>query len=485
MRMEDLANFLLRPDIDLCFTLHPNQLAKPGFKPPSEWSYWWNWAADISPNQSNSKWLLLWLYLISGYGDSRKLCKVEETVAFESIPAQLRSMIDSARNMSLPRKQISITPLKSGTIPGMSPKKSHEVQHMTTYISTLLSDPRNKRIRHVVDIGAGQAYLSRALRDDLGLHVLALDWSEVQSKGAARRENLKKSASKNISHTLAESKGSLTYQTTNITSSTALIQSIDSWIERYSEEVQDVNEETEIPILFVALHACGSLTLDIIRALTASLHSDSLPKRPWTPQAAVIVGCCYNLLREDDCTLQALKVPKIRLTPNHLQLAAQTPTEWDNNIRETTLSIRKVAWRALLEGILTKGYYSRENKDHVDDDDQTTSPPQHKRLGRLNDAVYEDWSRFLEISEEKLTGQKRDTGDGVTAQLDRVMESRLEVFHTIRCFLGPVVESLILLDRVRWIRNSLEGTGMKAELVNLFDQGSGSGRNVAVVITSD
>jgi len=46
-----------------------------------------------------------------------------------------------------------------------------------------------------------------------------------------------------------------------------------------------------------------------------------------------------------------------------------------------------------------------------------------------------------------------------------------------------VIETLILLDRQQWLKEELEGMKMDVQLVNLFDQASGSGRNVAIVIT--
>ena len=49
-----------------------------------------------------------------------------------------------------------------------------------------------------VDSPTSQAYLSRALRDRLGLHVLALDWSTIQSDGAIRREKNKKKMSTDV-----------------------------------------------------------------------------------------------------------------------------------------------------------------------------------------------------------------------------------------------------------------------------------------------
>jgi hypothetical protein len=69
------------------------------------------------------------------------------------------------------------------------------------------------------------------------------------------------------------------------------------------------------------------------------------------------------------------------------------------------------------------------------------------------------------------------------------LESALSVLHVLRCIMGPLIETLILLDRYEWIREELNGSGvsqesntMDVDLINLFDQATGSGRNVAIII---
>ena len=123
------------------------------------------------------------------------------------------------------------------------------------------------------------------------------------------------------------------------------------------------------------------------------------------------------------------------------------------------------------------------------------------RLGRLPDAAYADWPVFLatvrassasggegrEMHGEAKGGEaERCEGFDLGKEEDRkTMESRLAVLHVLRCLLGPVVESLIILDRVQWLRERLSERvdgEMDVEIVNLFDQAAGSGRNVAVVV---
>jgi hypothetical protein len=165
--------------------------------------------------------------------------------------------------------------------------------------------------------------------------------------------------------------------------------------------------------------------------------------------------------------------------------------------------------------------------------------PTHRRLGKINDRAYEDWQVFLRVAgdkmgvdlprldperstsdssalvppspepaldatppshaleglrSEELTEKKERTHREVEAidkqrkRRRRRTESGLEVLHTLRCLLGSLVESMILLDRLVWVREELAGipcgvrSEMEVELVNLFDQATGSGRNVGLVI---
>ena len=151
------------------------------------------------------------------------------------------------------------------------------------------------------------------MRDQLGLHVLALDWSDVQSKGAARREAMgpKKrnkdplrptkpsGASSDATRESVEPpmrspecQGSLLYRTLEIRSD-SLLCAVDQW----AEEMRAMHGPhcSSLPTLFVALHACGSLTPNLLRAFISRLRGDET-RRNWCPRAAVIVGCCYNLL---------------------------------------------------------------------------------------------------------------------------------------------------------------------------------------------
>lgn len=156
------------------------------------------------------------------------------------------------------------------------------------------------------------------MRDQLRLHVLALDWSEVQTRGAVRKDDPKagrkarRNAQENSTmpqkansttpstyprnHPINQrQEGSLTYVTVKIDTDT-LLSSTRAWVEAYHPSTP--GSDKPVPALLVALHACGSLTPDILRAFITACRADP-EKARWVPRGALVVGCCYNMLRPE------------------------------------------------------------------------------------------------------------------------------------------------------------------------------------------
>ncbi|KAJ7718119.1 methyltransferase domain-containing protein [Mycena maculata] len=352
---------------------------------------------------------------------------------------------------------------------GMSPKKAHEVTQSVAYISNLFHslgmDPRGVRI---VDIGAGQGYLTRALQSHLGTtHLLALDSSEIQTRGAQRWEERTGLV------------GSITQKTIHITPTT-LCDSIDEWIGNTSSQGEE--ESDPVPVLLVALHACGSLTPDILRTFFIQRAASSQDRPLWTPIGIVAVGCCYNLLAPQDFPLsKPMTTSPISLASSAYHMAAQIPAQWfrtPESRADAALALRKVVWRAIIGARFAKLHADYERGPL----DGTGDRPVMRRLGRLNNTVYTDWKTFAGVAGERI-----GVDFGPDNELDageRALISELEVLHVLRCIIGPLVETLIIMDREQWVKEQLDsGTGdMRVEMVNLFDQATGSGRNIALVV---
>ncbi|KIK10730.1 hypothetical protein PISMIDRAFT_124008, partial [Pisolithus microcarpus 441] len=386
-----------------------------------------------------------------------------------------------------------------------------------------------RNAQHVVDVGSGQGYLSRALQEQ-GLHVLALDNNANQTSGAnnwkikdalrrahEQRRNNTQDIKTGSSQTTpsSHSNGSLTHRTVHI-KPTTLEAAIEDWL---LANVPDTftSSRDPIPIMFVALHACGSLTVDVLRTFL-SRHSKAESGRWWEPHSLVVVGCCYNLITPSGMRLfRSLRrplSPRPTLPIAALHLATQVPTHWFRTEKAgmgACLAVRKVVYRALLQPVIqlaaqcrkestdSQEIMSRENNQELTARLGLGETPENRRLGKLNDTSYTDWSTFLVSATTKLGISVDDlTQEGVFERLR--MESRLEVVHVLRCILGPLIESLILLDRYEWLREELgvvrgkypvneegreqlQNGAVAVEMVSLFDQVTGSGRNVALVVS--
>jgi hypothetical protein len=120
-----------------------------------------------------------------------------------------------------------------------------------------------------------------------------------------------------------------------------------------------------------------------------------------------------------------------------------------------------------------------------------------RKSGKLRDTAYTNWNTFLQVAEQRMLVKfpsdefDPDETECIAAGAkSRKTERELEVLHVLRCLVGPVVESTILRDRMEWVRQELgtvvfpgpNSTEPRVELVNLFNQATGSGRNVAIVV---
>lgn len=194
---------------------------------------------------------------------------------------------------------------------------------MCAFVNAMAEDPSDsgdrRQVQHLVDVGAGQGYLTRNLADvPLSFELLALDSSEDQVEGAKKRqqelerwqrkvfgrrkaqvakETLQDGANAVSPDTQAESQssksGSVT-QATVFVDKDALPAAIDQWIK------DQMPSASEAPVIIIGLHACGSLTPAVLRSFVSLYHTqkeEQLSPRAWRCAGLALVGCCYNRIR--------------------------------------------------------------------------------------------------------------------------------------------------------------------------------------------
>jgi len=134
-----------------------------------------------------------------------------------------------------------------------------------------------------------KGYLTRALKALLPrTRILALDADKAQTVGAQRWE---RQLLPPPTPTTQEKNPSITHKTIHITPK-KLFETVDEWIKEEEVVSPEEDRREEIPVLLVGLHACGSLTPDIIRTFGQSRPSNKM----WKFAAVVVIGCCYNLM---------------------------------------------------------------------------------------------------------------------------------------------------------------------------------------------
>ncbi|CAE6391222.1 unnamed protein product [Rhizoctonia solani] len=234
--------------------------------------------------------------------------RYEKLFQDQELHPSLRQLIRRISQLRLPRALEDIHGILPGSSiqsnSGMSPKKAHEVQRLSDLINMIYNTSIGGPNRLIVDVGAGQGYLSRKLAGHTGTRVLALDGDKGQTEGATLRgkglSHAERQRARNREGTLPDEENAdpvappVTHRTLFITSD-SLLHAIDEWIERL-----DVDQgTTPCPVLITGLHACGSLTPAVLRCfidLCTRFGQEVANKRRWAPVGLALVGCCYNLM---------------------------------------------------------------------------------------------------------------------------------------------------------------------------------------------
>jgi len=338
---------------------------------------------------------------------------------------------------------------------GLSAKKAHEVERCLGIITSVLGDVEHP---HVLDLGSGRGHLSRALTEaPLGAHVLAIDGDASQRDGAEHLDRVGR----------AKVTGSLQHRVQRLDE-----QAIGELLEMWTSKQADAAK------LCIGLHACGQLSVDILRAFAAATE-------PTLP--LVLVPCCYNLMPSTsfpmaDATKTAL--PDLELSRDALMVATQCPQHWASSDAEwarARLALRKLGYRARLEAELRNS---------------GVTIAEEVRIGRLRDAVCADWATYRTAALGKLgLAATASAGGASDLQFPGVAVPPVVVEHaawtelafvhaavwTIRARLGPVIEAMIALDRFVFLAERLPDRAV--EVHALFDRfGSGSLRNLALVV---
>lgn len=338
----------------------------------------------------------------------------------------------------------------------MSLKKEHEVEVMSLVASTVSSITSSS---HVIDIGDGKGYLSSHLALQYGLKVLGLDSCNSKTIGAAERVN-KLQKQQPCVHTnfkcpveeTSMSKSNISFkESTNLT-----VRPQDSL---YKQATLYTSTETDLKRVLmhyfpderlykfgiVGLHTCGSLSPVCLKLFKDNKNDATF---------LINVGCCYNLLEEDGDSStfplsNYLNNKKFKLGRNARMLSLQAPSR----IYSSKKISESLMFRAVFELLL---------EEKLDDYNRSD-----KKVGRIG-AKCKNFQEYCKRGLLKLGLDKKVNDKELEELFMKYSHYKplLEFYFMLRVSLAPVIENIILLDRLLFL---LENGLRNSFLVKMFE----------------
>lgn len=304
-------------------------------------------------------------------------------------PPSLQEFLVTLQSLVLPREQnlsnamlenFHVLTLSSVLSQGMNSKKKHEVEILAATIRTIAHDVNAKK---VIDVGSGQGYLAQVLSFEYQLSVVAIDSSLHHSAvSSARANRIKKHYAAKL-HKLQHGDKHLkvpqtvTLQVLSSDSLAALCisilddqkqsdrsgSSLETIFPRSSESgvykaATPCNDKiTGSSSVLVGLHACGDLSVNMLRAFVECEQMKAL----------ISVGCCYNLLTEGSFKeinplpgfplSNGARLSGLILGKNARDLACQSAERWKNLTKNAAFQNFELhAFRAAFQMVLDKYY---------------------------------------------------------------------------------------------------------------------------------
>eukprot|EP01117_Protostelium_nocturnum_P013489 TRINITY_DN5038_c0_g1_i1.p1 TRINITY_DN5038_c0_g1~~TRINITY_DN5038_c0_g1_i1.p1 ORF type:complete len:481 (+),score=176.75 TRINITY_DN5038_c0_g1_i1:51-1493(+) len=394
----------------------------------------------------------------------------------EEWPDSLKNFIKDCQRLSLNRnpcigmeERVKERKFNSFLTRNMNVKKQHEVLRMGTLVNGL---KEKMGCEWMVDIGAGEGYISHFLCKEYSLNIVAIESNAfIASKGEKRVKMI---------DGLIESKSNVPSSEEKCVKFLNFSLSHDNYPflqSKLNELMNSSGKEKEIKFGSIGLHTCGNLALMNIDAF---LHSEA--------NCLINIGCCYHskidekgmtgLKDQVPAVSDYLKRSSLKLHSNSMKTATQAPQQYVNlSAEDNMVTGRNLAFRAVLESTLQKNLKTGTF-----------------RVKKIKDEYFSDFSSYLEQVEKNFcvrdeSGRKwiKDEGKlkGLIVDMKKSYEENEPKFKLLTAFLAfqmtisSVYETLILLDRYLYLK---QHEGAEVALFPLFDS-SISPRNVALVST--
>lgn len=355
----------------------------------------------------------------------------------------------------------------------MGIKKSHEIEHLSTLVSQMCREYNTSR---VIDVGSGKGYLGSYINLTYGIEVLELDSVDSNVRGSIQRrsrleekwDHLRKRAGYSANLQPQASQSKTKDGGGHVVSMTAFIEN-GSHLEAILNESSSSEEERSC--LLAGLHTCGSLAYSAIDTFVTCQSTRVL----------LNVGCCYNLFDEG---FAVDKFSKNKTTANSHLFPMSSFLKSDNDPYPICLgrNARIIAAQSVdrlavdEEGIHEHMFFRVVLQQFLKEKLGVTSSDwivgKLKRGIKNQDFALYARKALQNLKLEHLCDELSDDDLRSYIQQWSDWEKRLHLFYMLRCCLGPVIETCILLDRLCFLLEksvAFGGPVVEAHLLKVFD----------------
>lgn len=341
----------------------------------------------------------------------------------------------------------------------MSPKKNHEVELLSTVVADLCKEINNHNYSDVIviDAGDGKGYLSSRLAFKFDLKVLGVDASPVNTKGAEKRKAKLDRAWNALMKKSGEAiEGNTKNRQDMYKTITLFIDETTNFVQLAKEHFS--SKDTELFCL-TGLHTCGNLAASCLKIYKTNNYIKLLCN----------VGCCYHLLVEEfsvdnffnkkkyEINKSCLGFPlssflrknKFLLGRNARMLASQSIHRFFSENEPPNITL---FYRAILEILLSQKFDKQQRESFA--------------FGKIKS---NDFHEYVKSCYKKINLLNEIPSHEEIQQVQKEFEpkwERMKLYYVLRLFFAPIIETLIMLDRLLYLNeNQLENS----YIVKLFD----------------
>ncbi|XP_055856677.1 probable methyltransferase-like protein 25 [Episyrphus balteatus] len=342
----------------------------------------------------------------------------------------------------------------------MSEKKRHEVEITADLVNDLIAHQKVKKENdiYIVDAGDGKGYLSSRLALQYEHKVLGIDFKETNTENAVERNKKLQRAWNGLTEraellsqgitpprrgkkqkpTTAPDPKPENYKTTNKFITTELP------FKSLIREHFNLPIDSSPSLCLTGLHTCGNLASTCLQVFSAQKDFRVLCN----------IGCCYHLLKEEFSTDELfgnkesdqqldigfpmsdfLRSQRIKMGRNARMLAAQS-IHRTQDAKE--LPNKSLFYRALLEVLIVERDPSL--KDTV-------------QVGKIK--KFNNFKEYIGLCSKKTNLELETISEEDIERVEKKYAEQskfLDLFYLLRMGFAPVLETLIILDRLLFLR---------------------------------